>query len=225
MKRSFIQNRLPFVAAVFALISCADRLHAVTLTFEGLSNLEPVLNYYNGGFGGSGSGPGPSNGVVFSGNALALIDADAGGTGNIANEPSPSTVLFFLGGSAATLNYESGFDTGFSFLYSAINYPGLVRVYDGLNATGNLLATIDLAVTPWGNGDPNGAFGYWEPIGVSFAGIARSVDFGGTVNQICFDNVTFGSATPGEVPDGGTSACLLGLSLLGLFGCKKLRKS
>jgi hypothetical protein len=32
---------------------------------------------------------------------------------------------------------------------------------------------------------------------VTFAGTAHSVDFGGTVNQVGFDNITLGSGTPG----------------------------
>ena len=82
-----------------------------TITFEGLEDSEAVLNFYNGGTGGNGSGPGPNVGVTFSGNALALIDADAGGSGNIGGEPSSSTVLFFLSGPAATMNVPAGFDT------------------------------------------------------------------------------------------------------------------
>ena len=225
MKARFIDIRLTFAAAVLTVIACHDRSHAVTLTFEGLQNNEQVLNYYNGGFGGSGSGPGPANGVVFSSNALALIDSDAGGTGNFGHEPSPSTTLYFLTGPAATLNYAGGFDTGFSFFYTAINQPGFVHVYDGLNATGNLLATIQLGLTPQDGGDPNGAFSPLVPIGVSFNGTAKSVDFGGAVNQIGFDNITFGSSTPGGVPDGGASILLFGLSLFGLLGCNKLRKA
>jgi hypothetical protein len=45
------------------------------------------------------------------------------------------------------------------------------------------------------------------PIGVGFGGIAKSIDFGGTVNQIAFDDITFGSTTPGDlnpVPEPGT---------------------
>jgi hypothetical protein len=60
----------------------------VTLTFEGLGNFEPVSQFYNGGTGGNGSGPGTNYGISFSPNSLALIDSDAGGTGNFGGEPS-----------------------------------------------------------------------------------------------------------------------------------------
>lgn len=190
----------------------------IVLDFEGIGDLNSVGSFYD-------TAPQDFD-ITFSPNALAIVDADAGGSGNIGGEPSPDTVLFFLTGPAATLNVANGFDTGFSFFYSAINNPGFVRVYDGLNATGNLLATVNLSVTP-SNGapDPNGQFSPFLPIGVSFSGIARSVDFGGTVNQIAFDNITFGSATPGggstSTPEPGS---LLGLLGLGAFGSNTILK-
>ncbi len=175
------------------LATAASASTIITLDFEGIAigNATTAIgDFYNGGAGGD-------LGISFSDNALALVDSDAGGTGNFGNEPSPDTVLFFLTGAAATLNYSAGFTTGFSFFYSAINNSGSISVYDGLNATGNILATLFLPVTPQGSGDPTGVFNVFVPIGVTFDGIARSIDFGGTENQIAFDNVTFGSATPG----------------------------
>lgn len=198
------------VLALLAALAAPGQ--AVTLlTFEGLQNLEPVQNYYNGGAGGFGS-VGPNLGIVFNANALAIIDADAGGTGNFGGEPSPDTALFFLSGTAI-LNYAAGFDTGFSFYYSAINQPGSINVYDGIDGTGNLLASLNLPTTPFNGGpDPTGQFSPFLPIGVAFNGIARSIDFGGTVNQIAFDNITFGSATPsnGEVPEPATWTMVAG---------------
>ncbi|WP_376696213.1 hypothetical protein [Wenzhouxiangella sp. EGI_FJ10305] len=198
----------------------------VVLDFEGLENLEPVEEFYNGGLGGNGSGPGPDFGITFSDNAQAIIDSDAGGTGNFGGEPSPDTILFFLSGSAATMNVSDGFTNGFSFFYSAINQPGEIIVYDGLDGTGNVLATLDLPVTPTnGDPDPTGQFSPLVSTGVNFSGTARSVDFGGTIDQIGFDNITLGSSVPGgaapptpefrSVPVGGlTWVILLTLSLM-----------
>ncbi len=192
---------LAFVGLAAAAAAVPTNAATVTLDFEGLQNLEPIGNFYNGGTGGSGSS-GANLGAGFSANALAIIDEDAGGTGNIGGEPSPSTVMFFLTGTAATLNYAAGFDTGFSFYYSAINNPGSITVYDGLDATGTALATLALPLTPFnGAPDPTGAFSPLVATGISFSGTAKSIDFGGTINQIAFDNITFGSATPGG---GGT---------------------
>ena len=50
-------------------------------------------------------------------------------------------MILFSFSYAAQMNVPAG-DTGFSFFYTAINNPGFVRVYDGLNGTGNILAEI-----------------------------------------------------------------------------------
>lgn len=213
-KLSFATIGATFVALSTLGISKAEAA-VIVLDFEGVGNLNPVGNFYD-------TAPQDFD-ITFSPNALGLVDADAGGSGNIGGEPSPDTVLFFLDGAAATLNAPNGFDTGFSFFYSAINDPGTVNVYDGLNATGNLLATINLPLTPFdGAPDPSGNFSPLVPIGVSFLGTARSVDFGGAANQIVFDDITFGSATPGQpVPEPGS---ILGMLALGAFGSTTLLK-
>jgi hypothetical protein len=197
------------------------------MTFEGLQNLEAVNEFYNGGTGSLGSGPGTNLGVSFSNTSLAIIDTDAGGSGNFGNEPSPNTILFFLSGNAATMNVAAGFDTGFSFFYSAIDQGGFVRVYDGLNGTGNVLATLNLdplGSTP-GGGDPNGDFNRWRAVGVEFNGVAKSVDFGGSANFIGFDNVTLRSKTPGgaRIPEPSALA-LLAVGGIGFVSALRRKK-
>lgn len=186
-------------AALALTLGGTSAAHAisVTLDFEGLGDFEAVGDFYNGGTGGAGS-LGFDYGVTFNADALAIIDQDAGGSGNFGGEPSPDTVLFFLSGSAAVMSVASGFTDGFSFYYSAINNPGSVSVYDGLDGTGNVLATLDLPTTTSDGGDPTGQFSPFFPIGVSFLGTALSVAFSGVADQIAFDNITFGSDTPGE---------------------------
>lgn len=204
--------------ATFFVAVPKSQAATIVLDFEGVGNTANVLDFYNGGTDSLGNA-GINYGINFANDALGVIDSDAGGSGNIGGEPSPETALFFLGGSAATMNVAAGFDTGFSFFYSAINNPGFINVYDGLNGTGILLATLNLPTTPFnGAPDPTGQFSPFLPIGVSFSGIARSVDFGGTANQIAFDNITLGAAIPGggtKVPEpftiigtlvGGTAA-------------------
>ena len=87
----------------------------VVLDFEGVADLEPILDFYDGGFGGFGSGPGPDYGITFGPDARALIDSDDGGSGNISNEPSANTVSFFLTGPGVVMNVENGFTTGVTF--------------------------------------------------------------------------------------------------------------
>jgi hypothetical protein len=203
---------------VFAGVQSATAA-VITLDFEGLRDNETILNFYNGGTGGSGSGPGPNDGITFGVDALALIDADSGGSGNFANEPSPNTIAYFLTGPGVVMNVAAGFDTGFSFFYTAIASPGSVNVYSGLNATGTLLATIPLSLTTTNcSGDPTGQFCSFVPVGVTFSGTAMSVDFGGVANEIGIDNITLGSS----VPTPGTpepSSVLLLASSVGFITC------
>jgi hypothetical protein len=176
---------------------------------------DEILQYYNGGTDLLGA-TGPNDGVSFTSNAIVGCEAGfACADTNTAEAPSAPNIMFFLSGAAATINVAAGFTTGFSFFYSAVNQPGVINVWSGLNDTGTLLATLNLPTTP-ANGNPGCGgepFCPYSPIGVTFAGTAMSVDFGGTENQIAFDNITFGSASPG-VPEPAT----WGLMLLGIAG-------
>jgi hypothetical protein len=140
---------------------------------------------------------------VFSSNAIVGCEqgtpcADT----NAANAPSAPNVMFFLGGNAATMDVAAGFTTGFSFFYAAqVNTTGFVDVWSGLDGTGTLLNSFILPPTP----NPYTVF---VPIGVTFAGTAESVQFGGVANFIAFDDVTFGSSSPG-VPEPATWALML----------------
>jgi hypothetical protein len=200
---------------VAALVSAASMAKAQVLTFEGLQNQEPIDNYYNGGLGGLGSGPGPNYGITFTSDSLAIIANSAGGTGNFEDNPSGNTIAFFLSGVGDTMNAASGFNTGFSFYYSALD-AGSVTVWSGLNGTGTELANI--ALNPTGNNGPSGAqYNVWDAIGVNFSGTAESAIFSGSANFIGFDDITLGSATAGTVPDNGgyVTDMIAGLSLAG----------
>lgn len=191
----------------------------IVLDFEGAGNGAQLLNFYNGGTDSAGNS-GTNYGIAFGTNALAAIDSDDGGTGNFANEPSSKTTMFFLSGSAI-LNYAAGFDTGFSFYYSS-STAASVKVYDGVDATGNLLADIPLTAqfNQGCTGDPTGGFCNWTAVGATFAGIAKSIDFGGTVNQVGYDNITFGSPTPGKVPE-PTSLALVGAGIAAILRTRR----
>lgn len=186
-------------ATVGLLMSCNASAAIVVLDFEGLSNLQSVGDYYNGGDGGD-------LGVSFSDNALALVDFDVTGMvspssgtmiGNFANAPTPDTVLFWYDGPEIILNMAAGFDTGFSFYYSSA-IRGTVTVFDGLDGTGNVLAQMRFNSQYNGacTGDPTGDYCNWTPDGVNFRGTAYSVSLAGTGSYVSFDNITFGSKVP-----------------------------
>lgn len=199
-RRAIRRSLIAFGVAVGCLVLPQSGWAASTvLTFEGLLNGEQVLQFYNGGAGSLGS-VGPDYDIEFGSAALANRDADAGGSGNFANEPSPDTIVFFIGGTGVVMNVPTGMQDGFSFFYSSVASAS-VTVYDGLDATGTVLATLPLSRNAQAGGctgDPTGQFCHWDPVGVTFSGTARSVSFGGAANRVGFDDITLGSATPGE---------------------------
>jgi hypothetical protein len=210
-------RRLLLLIAILAALSLSATAGAVVLNFEGLQDQEQVLNFYNGGLGGNGSGPGPSDGITFDTNALALISDQNGGSGDFAGEPSCCTA-FFLTGTDSVMNVAGGFTTGLSLFYSAVSDPGVVSIYSGLNDTGTLLATLNLPATGDGLGVGTCGLDDFCPFvsaAVAFAGTAMSVDFSGTASQIAFDDVTL-QGTPdatvtGTPEPGGFSLLALGL--------------
>jgi hypothetical protein len=196
------------------------------LDFEGIGDLAAINDFYNGGTDSDGNS-GTNYGIQFSPNTLGIIDEDAGGTGNFANEPSPDTVMFWLDDTDAIMNVPAGFDTGFSFFYSS-STAASVSVYDELDATGTLLGTIDLVAQGFDDctGDPTGDFCNWTPIGVAFAGTAKSIDFGGTANRTGYDDVTFGSDIPDPSPNPEPATlALLGLGIAGLAHQRRRRRN
>lgn len=205
-------------AAVTAAVATPAHAAVVILDFTGVattSNSTTVGGFYNGGTSGNGNS-GINYGVEFSNNALAINNY------NGCCEPDAALgregILFFQSGGAVTVNYAAGFDTGFSFFYSS-NSDATINVYDGLGGTGSVLASLALAKQANQNCAPGstGFYCNWTPIGVNFAGVARSIDFGGGANFVAYDNITFGSAlVGGAVPEPRTWAMmLLGFGFVG----------
>jgi hypothetical protein len=204
-------------AAAFAMPAQAA---VITLDFENIAATYPFANdifiqgFYNGGTASNGRS-GTNFGIEFSSNSLAVClnsttTSCSNGSRGGGAPGSETGALFFLSGSESFMNVAAGFDTGFSFNYSAINQAGSVSVYDGLNGTGNLLATLALPTTSGSCPGYGASFCPFAAIGVAFAGTARSVSFAGVANQIAFDDITFGSVTPGAVPEPAAWAMMIG---------------
>lgn len=217
--------------AVLGMIAVAPvQATVVDLEFDGISPTYPFLNtnvfvdnYYDGGTSSVGTS-GPNYGISFPANALVIclntpgVGCSNTSRGGLGDPTSQTAGLFFLTGSNTFLNDPLGFTGGFSFNYSAINVGGAVTVWSGVNGTGTLLATLTLPTTTSGCTSAFDApFCPFVPEGVSFAGTAESINFGGVANQIVFDDITFGSSTPGQgtVPE-PASLLLFGAGLAGL---------
>lgn len=213
------------VASATVLGAVSASASVVTMTFEGVGSQAAVQNFYNGGTDSQGNS-GINYGVQFSSNALALRQSSPGA--QFANAPSPETAMFFLSGNGAQVNVAAGFQTGFSFWYTTVGLSGVVNVYSGLNLTGTLLGSVSLiALNPMPvPGVP--AFNRWAIGSVAFSGIARSIDFGGTINQVGYDNITLGSTNPNPPPvpvSEPGSLALAALALAALVAGKRRRKN
>lgn len=228
------RSKLFLACAAFGAASAAQAT-VISLDFENIApypnaNNVLILEYYNGGTSSNGNS-GTNFGISFSRNSLAIClnstSVFCSNTSRGGLDPSSAEGgLFFLTGSESIMNVAAGFDTGFSFNYVSLSTPGSVSVFDGLDGTGNLLGSISL--TPNAGSCPGYSAGFcpFSPIGVAFGGTAKSVSFAGVANQIVFDDITFGSATPGDpgqVP-APASLALFGLGLAGL-GLSRRKKA
>ena len=174
--------------AALALLAAAPAFaQTVTLDFEGAAGyVNGIDQFYNGGTDSLGQS-GPNYGISFSDAAVALSNDDLGPY--YAGAPSPLTVMYAFD-SSAFMNVASGFVDRLTFAYSsAVSNLDFVNIYSGLNGTGTLLASASL----FGNasiGCSGPAFCNFDLTSVKFAGVGRSISFGGNDSGVLYDDIT-----------------------------------
>ena len=248
--RRFLSSTALLAASLLALPAQAA---VITLSFEGIKPVYPdpstvqILDYYNGGAASNGE-TGPNFGVTFSAGAQALCmnTGDTTNTqcsntskGGLGVAGSQFTAMYFPNNNPV-MNVAAGFDTGFSMAYAnPFNASLTIELWDGVDATGSLLASLALASTvqagclitvagdnPFNSGLQPADYCPFVDVALPFAGIARSVRFTGTANQSVYDDFTFGSTIVGGSSSSGGAVPEPGmLSLLGLgLGVMALRR-
>lgn len=155
-----------------------------------------------------------ASGVTFT-NVLGLSN-DADFT-YYSGAPSPLGVamaqLDGVVNTSAVMNVAAG-ATGLSFFYSSpTDVVGAVKAYSGLNGTGTLLGTFDLAAN-------TSAYDVWTAVDFSFGGTALSFDLTGSANVVGLDNI---SVTAVPEPESYALA-LLGLGLVGALARRKAQR-
>ena len=86
--------RFLLVAIVFTVVNAKADLFSFSLSFNELQFGEDVLEYYNGGFGGAGSGPGPAAGISFTPGLIAVAgDAYQDPDGKAAELDAPEVIM------------------------------------------------------------------------------------------------------------------------------------
>ncbi len=163
------------------------------VSFGGLKNLEFIDQYYNGGMGSLGSGPGPNYGLEFTANAQTIISASKGGSGNFIQNPGGYPVMFFYAGHAVTMTATNGVGVAVWFSYSALQ-TGSATVYAGPNGTGTILASVTLP--PNNSGCNTYKLCVWSAVGVPLSTNAGSITFAGVADYLAIGTIHLGSALP-----------------------------
>ncbi|WP_254174637.1 SdrD B-like domain-containing protein [Planktothrix pseudagardhii] len=137
------------------------------------------------------------SGLNFSTNALGIVSVEQGGSGNfidpLTNPGQLATAITYDQGQSIIINVADGFDQKFSFRYGSPFADHQVTIYEGVNGTGNVLASVQLPRTPDSNLTPGAYILENNPSStLFFEGIAKSVILGSQPNKLLINNITFG---------------------------------
>lgn len=178
------------VSAVLALFAAAP---ALASSSEFLVDFEKNWDYSNGDVNGYYNG-GTAADASFGAN-LGVAFVNVSGLSNdadftyYAGAPSPQGTAYahtFAVTDQAFMNVAAGVENALQFYYSSPTaVVGAIKAYDGLNGTGNLLGTFDLAANTAG-----ATYDNWTPVQFTFAGTAKSFDLTASANVVGLDNIS-----------------------------------
>jgi hypothetical protein len=137
------------------------------------------------------------SGFDLSANALAIVSAQQGGSGNfidpLINPGQVARGITYDEGQSIIINVANGFDQKFSFRYASPFADHQVTIYDGVNGTGNVLASVQLPRTTDSNLTPGAYILESNPSSnLLFQGIGKSVTLGNQPNKLVIGDITFG---------------------------------
>jgi hypothetical protein len=161
-----------------------------------------VAGFYNGGVADDGAA-GVNLGVEFVG--VSGLSNDANFT-YYSGAPSAQGTAYAYDAAASYMNVAAGVDSAVSLFYASyVDVVGAVKVYSGLNGSGDLLGSFNL------NANSSAAYDNWTQVTLSFSGTAKSFDLSGSVGTVGFDNIS-------AVPEASSALMMLvgGAALLGL---------
>jgi MYXO-CTERM domain-containing protein len=115
---------------------------------------------------------------------------------------------------SAFMNVTAGVESSISFYYASPSEAlGAVKAYSGLNGTGDLLGTFDLAANGTG-------YDVWTSTTFNFTGVARSFDLTGSANGVGLDNISITAVPEPE----SYALALLGLGLVAALSRRTKRQ-
>ncbi len=154
-----------------------------------------VNAYYGGGTAADGSN-GTDLGVTFLNVSGLSNDADFTYYSGAPSSQGTAYAYTVDAGDKALMNVAAGVNGVLSFYYaSPAAATGAVKAYSGLNGTGTLLGSFDLAA----NGS---AYDVWTKVTFNFSGTAKSFDLTGSANLVGLDNIS-------AVPEASSSLLVL----------------
>lgn len=125
-----------FAPTVLVIFMVVLPVRAQAVSFDDLQEGEDVLEYYNGGFGSLGSGPGDPFGLSFTPGWIAFSPDVYGPDGKAAH----------IGPGVSIVSLHTTWATSIQFYY--LGDPLTVNLYDQEGGLGTLLDTRDLAGQP-----------------------------------------------------------------------------